>query len=180
VLVHPFEPVFDGQSRVLILGSFPSPKSREAGFYYGNPRNAFWRTLARTLDTAEPPPDPQSRKTFLLENRIALWDVLRSCEIDGAKDGSITSPVANNFLPIIERSAITAIFTTGKKATELYNTLSARETGIPAQYLPSTSPANISRWNKPSYIAAWRAVKDALSKPSAPSRACNQGDCRVY
>ncbi|MDR2615593.1 MAG: DNA-deoxyinosine glycosylase [Oscillospiraceae bacterium] len=162
VLIHPFEPVYDARSRVLILGTFPSPRSRETGFYYGNPQNAFWRTLARALDVPEPGADKDSRRAFLLENRVAVWDVLYSCEIEGAKDGSIASPVANKLLPVIQNSDIKAVFTTGRKATELYAAHGAAETGIPAVYLPSTSPANRSRWNTDAYIDAWAAVKRAV------------------
>jgi hypoxanthine-DNA glycosylase len=160
--VHPFAPVYDADSLVLILGTFPSPRSRAEGFYYGNPHNAFWRTLSRALDVPEPDASAEARRGFLLENRIALWDVLRSCEITGARDGSIAAPVANELRRVIEDSAVTAVFTTGKKATELYNTLSAASTGVAAVYLPSTSPANRARWDTPEYWDAWAAVKRAV------------------
>jgi hypoxanthine-DNA glycosylase len=162
VLTHPFAPVYDARSRVLILGSFPSPRSREFGFYYGHPQNAFWRTLATALDTAEPEPDIAARSEFLLDHRVAVWDVLHSCEIDGAADSSIKNPVANAFRPIIARSEIHTIFTTGKKATALFDTLAASEAGIPARYLPSTSPANRARWGTEPFRAAWAGVQAAV------------------
>jgi hypoxanthine-DNA glycosylase len=158
-LTHPFAPIYDARSRVLILGSFPSPKSREFGFYYGNPQNAFWRTLAFALDVSEPAQDIAAKTEFLLENRVALWDVLRSCDIDGADDNSIRNPAANDFRPIIEASEIRAVFTTGKKATELYNKLAAADVGMSARYLPSTSPANRGRWGGEEFRSAWAAVK---------------------
>ncbi|MDR0861973.1 MAG: DNA-deoxyinosine glycosylase [Oscillospiraceae bacterium] len=161
-LTHLFAPVYDARSRVLILGSFPSPKSRAFGFYYGHPQNAFWRTLAETLGVAEPEPAIHARRTFLLNSRVAVWDVLQSCEIDGADDGSIRNPVANAFRPIIESSEISAVFTTGKKATELFNKLAAAEAGLTAQYLPSTSPANRGQWHAAAYREAWAKIRAAL------------------
>jgi hypoxanthine-DNA glycosylase len=162
-LTHPFEPVYDGRSRALILGTFPSPLSRKAGFYYGNPRNAFWRMLARALGVAEPAEGKEARRDFLLENRVAVWDVLRSCEITGARDWSISSPVANDLLPVIKNSGVAAVFTTGRKATELYGLRCAGATGIEAVYLPSTSPANRSRWDTAAAREAWDGVRRAVS-----------------
>ncbi|MDR0838881.1 MAG: DNA-deoxyinosine glycosylase [Oscillospiraceae bacterium] len=161
-LFHPFPPVFDARSRVLILGTFPSPRSRETGFYYGHPQNAFWRTLARVLDVPEPAPDAPAKTAFLLKNRVAVWDVLRSCEIDGAADDSIRNPVPNEFRPIIEKSEIRAVFTTGKKATELWGSLASHESGMTAIYLPSTSPANRGRHNTAEFWERWSRLRRYL------------------
>ena len=161
-IVHPWPPIYDARSKVLILGSIPSPKSREYGIYYGNPQNCFWTILAFVLEQEAPPPDRQSRIAFLLRNRIALWDVLHSCDICGASDGSIKNPVVNNFTRLLEETQISKIFTTGKIATNLFNNECTRATGFTAEYLPSTSPANRAMHNKPSFIARWKLVAAAL------------------
>lgn len=162
MLIHPFAPVFDKNSRVLILGTFPSPKSRENGFYYGHPQNAFWKTLALVLSKPEPEASTEARRAFLLENRVAVWDVLRSCDIEGASDMTIRNPVANDFEAVLKGSEIRTVFTTGKKATALWASLCAGKTGIEAVYLPSTSPANRAAWSRPGYLDAWSAVRCAL------------------
>ena len=141
LVVHPFSPVVDGHSRVLILGSLPSVKSRENHFYYGHPQNRFFRVLSDLF--GEPlPGDKEARKTFLLRHHIALWDVLSACEIEGADDSSIREPVPNDLMPLLEKADIGAIFTTGTKAFTLYNRYCLPVTGIGARALPSTSPAN--------------------------------------
>jgi len=155
---HPWPPVYDCRSEILILGTMPSPKSRESGFYYGNPQNCFWATLARALDKTEPPPGKESRTAFLLENHIAVWDVLRACDIDGASDGSIRDPVANMFAPLLAKTRIRRIFAAGRTAADLFNRLCAAEAGMPAAYLPSTSPANRAAQSKPAFLEQWRAI----------------------
>lgn len=134
---HTLEPVFDENSRVLILGSFPSPKSRETGFYYGHKQNRFWRVLAAVLD--EPVPQTNGeKKALVLKYRIALWDVCAECEIDGAADSSIKNVLVNDFSLITDKANIQAVFTTGKTANALYE----KHTGKTALLLPSPSPAN--------------------------------------
>ncbi|MDO4289529.1 MAG: DNA-deoxyinosine glycosylase [Eubacterium sp.] len=128
-------------SKILILGTIPSPKSREFGFYYGHPQNRFWRVVADVLGQ-EKPADNQEKKDFILKNHIGLWDVLASCDIAGASDSSIKNPVANDFTEILARGEIVQIFTTGRKATELYNKYCLPVTGVKTTMLPSTSPAN--------------------------------------
>jgi len=162
LVTHPWPPIYDENSRVLILGTMPSPKSLEYGFYYGNPQNCFWRVLSNALSLAEPAPDRQSRTDFMLINGIALWDVLKSCEIEGASDGSIKNPVANDFSALLARSKIYKVFTTGKAATRLYNSLCYETTGLAAEYLPSTSPANRAAQGKPQFGARWGLVAAAL------------------
>lgn len=151
---HPFAPVWDEKSRILILGTLPSPRSRQYGFYYGHPGNRFWSTLSQVLGVPEPEKSRASKEFFLLSHHIALWDVLQSCQIRGASDSSIREPIPNKFHDIIEKSNIRTIFTTGSKATVLFNSLAAAEAGMTAQYLPSTSPANVC-WFKRNDYAVW-------------------------
>jgi len=162
LLIHPWPPLYDSESRVLILGTIPSPKSREMGFYYGHPQNIFWKTLADVLGQEVPPYDVPARRAFALKNHVALWDVLHSCEIDGASDASIRNPVPNRFRPILETSRIAAIFTTGKTGTDLFHKYCADEAGMESVYLPSTSPANRAAQTKPEYREQWALVAEAL------------------
>lgn len=138
---HPLAPIYDQQSRILILGTMPSPKSREAGFYYGHPQNRFWLVLA-TLAGQPVPAGNEEKIIFLKTQRIALWDVLESCQIDGADDNSIREPNPNDLERILQTVDIRAIFTTGRKATDLYQRLCWPKTQRSSVYLPSTSPAN--------------------------------------
>lgn len=140
-IIHSIEPVFDAESRVLILGTMPSPKSREVQFYYGHPQNRFWRVLAAVLGEEVPQSVPE-KKAMLLRHRIALWDVLAECEITGASDSSIRNPVANDLSVILAHAPVQAVFTTGATAWKLYTRLQKPHTGIEAVRLPSTSPAN--------------------------------------
>lgn len=140
-VIHQFEPVFDDKSRILILGTIPSPKSREQGFYYGHPRNRFWKVLAAVLDEPEPV-TTEDKKTFLLKHHIAVWDVLKSCDIDGAADSSIRNPVANDMNIVLGQADIRAVFTTGTKAMDLYRKYCEPSGHPPCQALPSPSPAN--------------------------------------
>ena len=140
-IIHSIEPVFDTESRVLILGTMPSPKSREVQFYYGHPQNRLWRVLAAVLGEEVPQSVPE-KKAMLLRHRIALWDVLAECEITGASDSSIRNPVANDLSVILDHAPVQAVFTTGATAWKLYTRLQKPHTGIEAVRLPSTSPAN--------------------------------------
>lgn len=141
LIVHPLEPVFDTSSRVLILGTMSSPKSREAGFYYAHPQNRFWKVLA-ALFKSEIPFGREIRREFVLRRHIALWDVLRSCEIEGASDASIKRPVPNDLSVVLDRAPIQAIFCTGTKSAAFYRKLIEPVTKHSAITLPSTSPAN--------------------------------------
>lgn len=140
-VTHDFAPVFDERSRVLLLGTMPSPKSREQGFYYGHPRNRFWKVLAEVCEEKVPETIAE-KKAFALRNRIAVWDVLKSCEIKGAEDASIRNPIANDMDEVLKKSDIRAIFATGQKAAALYQKYCYPKTGIAIITLPSTSPAN--------------------------------------
>ncbi len=160
---HTLGPVFDENSRVLILGTMPSPKSREAGFYYSHPQNRFWRILSELYRA--PLPQTNAEKTALvLAHRIALWDVLKSCRIDGADDGSIRDPVPNDIAGIIQIAKIDTIFTTGTKAAALYRRLCRKATGTDAVPLPSTSPANCRRYTYESLLEAYRILWDCTER----------------
>ncbi len=141
IVYHTLPPLFDERSRVLILGTMPSPKSREAGFYYFHPQNRFWPVLSAVL--GEPLPETiEGRRGLCLRHGIALWDVLASCSIVGAADAAIRDPVPNDISWLLAQADIRAVFCTGAKAHALYQKLIFPETGIPAVRLPSTSPAN--------------------------------------
>ncbi len=138
---HPLEPVFDGCSRVLILGTMPSPASRAGAFYYAHPRNRFWPTVAALL--GEPlAPDAEGRRALALRHGIALWDVLASCTIEGAGDASIRDPRPNDLAALLEKAPIKAVFCTGQTAGRLYHRLCEPSIGLSAHILPSPSPAN--------------------------------------
>ena len=140
-LTNLFEPVFDNESRILILGTMPSPKSRELGFYYGHPRNRFWPVMADVLGEVYPE-TTEDKIAFCRRNHIAVWDVLKSCEITGADDNSIKNPVPNDMNEILAHAPIKAIFATGTQASTRYQKDCYPRTGIPIIKLPSTSPAN--------------------------------------
>ena len=157
MLIHPIAPVYDGKSRILILGSFPSVKSREQGFYYGHPQNRFWRVTAAVLGDEVPGTVPE-RRAFLLRHGIALWDVIAACEISGSSDASIRDARVNDLRPILEVAPIRAIFVNGQTAAKLYRCYTEPVTGRPAAMLPSTSPANAS-WSLERLIEAWRVIR---------------------
>lgn len=138
---HEFPAVYDRESRVLLLGSIPSPRSREVGFYYGHPQNRFWKVIAEVLGEDVPETIPQ-KKAMLRRHHVALWDVLESCTIVGASDTSIGDVVPNNISKIVKGSKIARVFCTGATAYRLYQKYCAADVGIDAVKLPSTSPAN--------------------------------------
>jgi hypoxanthine-DNA glycosylase len=166
-VVHPWPPVFSEHSRVLILGTLPSPTSRAQGFYYGHPHNIFWPALATVLGVPEPKQDPGSRKAFVLAHDLALWDVLQQADITGASDASIANPVANRMRPLIEATCVKAVFTVGKTADKLYRELCVEEAGIESVYLPSTSPANRAQHATEEFRRRWLLVRDALAQGEA-------------
>lgn len=140
-VTHEIQPVFDSRSHVLLLGTMPSPASREQGFYYGHPQNRFWRVLTAIFD--EPAPRTiEEKRDMLLRHHVALWDVLASCEIEGASDASIRDAQPNDLARIFDAADIRAVFATGAKAGELYRKLVEPTLGVPCATLPSTSPAN--------------------------------------
>lgn len=140
-IIHTIAPIYNENSRILILGTMPSPKSREVNFYYGHPQNRFWRVI--TAVRGEEVPQTVEQKTqFLLRNGIALWDTLSSCDITGAADSSIKNAQPNDLSGILGTADIHMIFTTGKTAYKYYCAYQRDKTGIDAVCLPSTSPAN--------------------------------------
>ena len=155
---HPFPPVYDKNSRILILGTFPSVKSRESQFFYGHPQNRFWKVLAH-ICRVDPLITIDEKKSFLLTRGIALWDVLESCHIELSMDSSIKDPIPNDFSKILEIGGIRAVFTNGKKAEALYHDLVYPVTGIPSICLPSTSPAN-GQFDFVRLIKAWQVIMD--------------------
>lgn len=179
ILHHGFGPVYDENSEILILGSFPSVKSREISFYYGHPQNRFWKVIAavceaRSMRKERPagtdsseesspekhggfsvPAAPEEKKAFLLNHHIALYDVIESCTITGSSDSTIRNVVVTDLDPILRTSKIgTRIFANGTKAFELYQKYTYPKTGIPAVKLPSTSPANAA-WSIERLISVW-------------------------
>lgn len=156
VVFHPLEPVFNSSSRVLILGTMPSPKSRQAGFYYAHPQNRFWRVLFAVMGE-EFSTDTVKRRELCLSHGIALWDVVKSCEITGAADSSIKNAVPNDLSIILQKADIKAVFTTGKTAQRLYQKLCFPKTGIPAAVLPSPSGANCAV-SLESLMKSYRAI----------------------
>ena len=158
MLVHPFPPVYDAESEILILGSFPSVKSREIMFYYGHPQNRFWHVLAAVYN-ADVPQNIDEKTRFLLKHHIALWDVLASCEITGSADSSIKNAVPNDLSVILSRADIRRIYTNGKTSEKYYKRFSEEITGRGSVCLPSTSPAN-AVWSLDRLIGAWKVIAE--------------------
>ena len=156
-IVHSFEPVYDRASEILILGTLPSVKSRENNFYYGHKQNRFWKVLATLLK--EPVPDTiEEKKAMLLARRIALWDVIQSCDIKGSSDSSIKNVKPTELRKILDASNIKQIYANGSKAGQLYKKYQLPLTGMEAVVLPSTSPANAA-WSLERLCEAWRKIK---------------------
>lgn len=163
---HTLSPVYDAQSRVLILGTMPSPKSRQAGFYYSHPQNRFWRILAAVFEEPVPQNNAQ-REALVRAHHIALWDVLAACDIEGAGDASIRNPKANDLRPIFEAAPIRAVFTTGQKATQLYRRLCLSQTGLECIRLPSPSAANCRGCTLESLIPNYLMIKHYVDDSGA-------------
>ena len=155
-VTQPFAPVYDGDSRILILGSLPSVKSREQGFYYGHARNRFWPMLAAVYREPVPQTIPD-KKALLLRHGLAVYDVIESCEICGSSDSSIRNVVPSDLKGLLQNSGIHTVIANGAKAYELYEKHQLPVTGIKAQKLPSTSPANAA-WSFGRLKEAWGAV----------------------
>ena len=160
--MHPLEPVFDENSRVLILGSFPSVRSRESGFFYGHPQNRFWHTIASVFGEGTPF-SIEEKIVFLHKHRLALWDVIASCEITGSADSTIRNVAPNDLRPLLTAAPIRHIITNGKTADTLYRRHQLPSTGIEAIVLPSTSPAN-ARWKSDDLIRAWRILREFVTE----------------
>lgn len=157
LLQHEFPPVFDHRSRILILGSFPSAKSRETQFFYGHPQNRFWKVMAAVTEDDTPQTIPE-KKAFLLRHRIALWDVIAECEIKGSSDSSIRNVVPVDLSLILEQAPIRSIYTNGNKAYELYQKYLLPATARDCERLPSTSPANAA-YSLDRLIECWKVIQ---------------------
>ena len=152
-ITHEFEPIFDERSRILILGTLPSVKSREGQFYYHHPQNRFWKVLAKICKT-EPPATIAAKKAMLLEHGIAIWDVVQSCDIIGSSDSSIKNVTPADLSVILRQASVKTIFLNGGKAWDLYQKYCAGMTELPAVKLPSTSPANAA-WSLEKLVTVW-------------------------
>ena len=157
---HPFPPLYDKNSKVLILGSFPSVKSREQMFFYGHPQNRFWKVVSAVMGTVTPA-TIEEKSDFLHSNHIALWDVIASCDITGSSDSSIKNVVANDLTEILENADIRQIFVNGKTAEKYYNKYIRDTIGSEAVCLPSTSPANAG-WSVDRLVEAWVVIKNYI------------------
>ncbi len=157
---HDFEPVFDENSKVLILGTFPSVKSRENQFYYGHPQNRFWKVIAG-LTESEVPQTIEEKKKLLLEHGIAIWDVIESCDIIGSSDSSIKNVVPADIERVVANSKIQNIYANGGTAKKLYEKYSQKKTGREIIGLPSTSPANAA-YSLERLLECWQEVKKVL------------------
>ncbi|MCH4279597.1 DNA-deoxyinosine glycosylase [Mediterraneibacter sp. NSJ-151] len=157
---HDFEPVFDENSKVLILGTFPSVKSRENQFYYGHPQNRFWKVIAG-LTESKVPQTIEEKKKLLLEHGIAIWDVIESCDIIGSSDSSIKNVVPADIERVVANSKIQNIYANGGTAKKLYEKYSQKKIGREIIGLPSTSPANAA-YSLERLLECWQEVKKVL------------------
>ena len=156
-----FDPVYDFNAKVLILGSYPSPASWANGFYYGHPQNRFWNLMSQLL-RCEPPITIPEKKQMLLSHQIALWDVLKSCETKGAADSSIKNPEPNDIVSLLRHSKVQTIFTNGSVATKLYRSFCGRQITIPQVPLPSTSPAN-AKFRMDDLMVHWKQILESIT-----------------
>ena len=155
-ITHSFEPIYNEDSEILILGTLPSVKSRENNFYYGHKQNRFWKLLAKLCEE-ETPQTVEEKTAMLLRHHIAIWDVIQSCDIKGSSDSSIKNVQPTDIGMILEKTNITRIYANGNKAGQLYKRYQFPVTGIEAMVLPSTSPANAA-WSLDRLCEAWRVI----------------------
>ena len=155
-VIHPFPPLYDKDSKILILGSFPSVKSREQLFFYGHPQNRFWKVIANVFGD-EVPTTIQEKKVLLRKNHIALWDVIKSCDIEGSSDSSISGVVPNDLSEILAGADIQTIIVNGKTAEKYFNKYTRDAIGKDAICMPSTSPANAA-WSLERLTESWGPV----------------------
>ena len=156
-VIHEIPPVYNKNSEILILGSFPSVKSREGQFFYHHKQNRFWKVLSAVVNDVLPETIDE-KKEFLLRNHIAVWDVIASCDIEGSSDSSIKNAVPNNFSDILNAAPIRQIYTNGGTAYKLYHKYCEKMAGIKAVKLPSTSPANAS-YSLDRLIGEWNVIE---------------------
>ena len=156
MIIHPIDPIYDQNSNILILGSFPSVKSREDGFFYGHKQNRVWKVVSGVFDEEEPR-TIEEKKALLIRNKIALWDVIQSCDIVGSSDSSITNVVPNDLSIILSTADIKTIYVNGKTALKYYEKYTEPVIKRPAICLPSTSPANAA-WSLEKLLDVWKKV----------------------
>ena len=157
MLTHPFPPLYNKDSRILILGSFPSVKSREQMFFYGHPQNRFWKVISSVFE-CDVPQTIEEKKQFLIKHRIALWDVIASCEITGSSDSSIKNVKVNDLSIILEEADIRQIFVNGRTAEKYFKKYTKAQIKRDAICLPSTSPANAA-WSVNRLVEEWKVLK---------------------
>ena len=155
-VIHPFEPIYSRTSRILILGSLPSVKSREQNFFYGHPQNRFWKVISGLMNESVPV-DVEEKRKLLLKYDIAIWDVIQSCDIKGSSDSSIKNVTPTDLASIVEQSRITKVFCNGKTSGKLYEKNQSKRVGIDAMILPSTSPANAA-YSLERLMDAWSVI----------------------
>lgn len=156
-IIHPIPPFYRPDSKILILGSFPSVKSRESRFFYGHPQNRFWKLMVRLFEEEKLPVTIEEKAALLERNHIAAWDSIHACDIEGSSDSSIRNVEPNDFREIFETADILQVFTNGKKSHEIYTKYCLPQTGREAICLPSTSPANAA-WNMDRLTEAWSVI----------------------
>lgn len=157
---HPFPPLYNENSKILILGSFPSVKSREQNFFYGHPQNRFWKVVSGVLGL-KVPVTIEEKTIFLLSNYIALWDVIASCDITGSSDSSIKNVIPNDLSEIFQNADIKQIFVNGKAAMKYFDKYTKPTLNKDAYCLPSTSPANAA-WSVERLKTEWKVIKEFL------------------
>ncbi|MBE6867480.1 MAG: DNA-deoxyinosine glycosylase [Ruminococcus albus] len=170
-IIHSFEPVFNKNSRVLILGSLPSVKSREYGFYYGHPRNRFWKVTAALVGKPIPV-TIEEKKAFLLDSHIAVWDVIAECDIIGSSDASIKNVRAADISVITDLCPDIEVFTNGGTASSLYDKHILPNSDRPAVRLPSTSPANAA-WSTERLTEEWKRLISPYLFPNTENNFTN-------
>lgn len=159
MVMHPIAPIYDKHSTILILGSFPSVKSREEGFFYGHKQNRFWKVVSRVFEEEEPK-TIEEKKALLLRNHIAVWDVIAGCDIEGSSDSTIKNVRPNDLSTILDNAQIKAIYVNGKTAEKYYKKYIEKSMNRKAVCLPSTSPANAA-WSIEKLLDTWRCIKEA-------------------
>lgn len=159
MVMHPIAPIYDKHSTILILGSFPSVKSREEGFFYGHKQNRFWKVVSRVFEEEEPK-TIEEKKALLLRKHIAVWDVIAGCDIEGSSDSTIKNVRPNDLSTILDNAQIKAIYVNGKTAEKYYKKYIEKSINRKAVCLPSTSPANAA-WSIEKLLDTWRCIKEA-------------------
>ena len=160
MIKHPCPPLYDKDSEILILGSFPSVKSRENNFYYGHPQNRFWRVLSKVLGE-DVPITIDEKRDMLLRSKVALWDVIEKCDIIGSSDSSIKNVVPAHIERILKKAQVKKIYANGSMAKKLYDKYLLSKTGIDIVMLPSTSPANAA-YSLDRLVERWSVIKECL------------------